>query len=142
MKWGADGRRRARAKSEREKKKKGEPARRRVKKCEAARAAALSLPSSSGSAVRWGALGTTRGPPRVRERTMAEQWQTASSQSAAEPARRTVGRRAFIALDRPSVHPFKRSFVRSFRVLFAVFRCIASYRLLPTAVASESDACK
>jgi len=120
---------RARAESEREKKR-GEPARQRVKKCEAARAAALSLPSSSGSAVRWGALGTTRGPPRVRERTMAEQRQTASSQSAAEPARRTVGTCAFTALDRPSVHLFERSFVRLFRVLFAVSPYLSLYRLI------------
>lgn len=116
---------RARAESER-KKERGEPARRRVKKCEAARAAALSLPSSSGSAVRWGALGTTRGPPRVRERTMAEQRQTASSQSAAEPARRTVGTRAFTRA-RPSVRPSVRTFVR-----FA--HCTPSF-----AVSSSSD---
>lgn len=68
--------------------------RRRVKKCEAARAAALSLSPSDGAAVEGGALGTTRGHQGSGERT-------ASSQSAAEPARRTVGPRVLRSILRP-----------------------------------------
>lgn len=72
--------------------------RRRVKKCEAARAAALSLSPSGGAAV-GEALRTTRGHQGSGERT-------ASSQSAAEPARRTIG--TCVCRARSSVRLFVR----------------------------------
>lgn len=99
-----------------ERRSRGNGIRRRVKKCEVARAAALSLSPSGGAAV-GEALGTTRGHQGSGERT-------ASSQSAAEPARRTVGTRVYAALDPPSVR-----FVR-LRVVSSV-RCKASRLPLP-----------
>ena len=145
VKWGADGRGRARALRASERRRGGSP-RDRGSKNARLRAQPLCLfrrvvarrCGGGRSEPRGGHQGSASGPWR--------------SSGKLHPLSRPLNPRAVrlvrVRLPRSTVRPSIYSNVHSFvcsaycSLSHRIFRCIVSYRLLPTAVANESDACK